>query len=259
MFPHLPAPPPQPPQTPTTTTTHQHQHPSQSLSTQLDDKTDTSEINDSGTDVTSPLNPLLSVQPDKNVTVTLDIAREIISGSDPNESPLSQSRSVGLRGNNRTVTLEVMPDLINLDTDMNSHTNLLGSVFAVADFITKQGEMMPPSVHRDLLPPPLHFRLVPSVVPMGSDDSHHHHHPQPHPSSILTHVTTVTYLTQVPGSGDMTLLEVITNTVTQTSNYLAITHPARVTAKVTPRGAGDDIISGSHSSVVAAHPLLSIL
>lgn len=207
-----------------------------------------------------------SIHPDKNVTVTLNVERDMVRGSDPNESPVSQSRSVHLRdnnnnkNNNKTVTLEIVPDLINFDTDMNSHTNLLGSVFAVADFITKQGEMMPPSVHRNLLPPPLHFRLIPSIVSQGSDDSHHRH-PRPHPSSILTHVTTVTYLTQVPGSGDMTLLEVITNTVTQTSNYLAITHPARVTAKVKKATCCLLVTTSSlvHISAVATHPLLSIM
>lgn len=49
----------------------------------------------------------------------------------------------------------------------------------------------------------------------------------------FTHLTTVTYLSQVPGSGDMTLTKVITNVLTQTHSLLVPFLPPSVTAKVT--------------------------
>lgn len=101
---------------------------------------------------------------------------------------------------------------------MDSPTNLLGTVLSVADLITNKGQITPP--------------LVPAPVHPGLKHTPSYHHILKSPSTF-TLVTTVTYLSQVPGAGDMTLTKVIANVLTQTHSLLAPLPPPSVTAKVT--------------------------
>lgn len=112
----------------------------------------------------------------------------------------------------------MLQDKINFGMDMESPTNLLGTVLSVADLITNKGQVTAP-----LMPAPVHLELKHTA-------SHHHILKSP---STFTRVTTVTYLSQVPGSGDMTLTKVITNVLTQTHSLLVPLLPLSVTAKVT--------------------------
>lgn len=110
----------------------------------------------------------------------------------------------------------MLQDKINFEMGMESPTNLLGTVLSVADLITNKGQVTPP------LPAPVHPGL--------KYTSSHNMLKSP---LTFTHITTVTYLSQVPGAGDMTLTKVITNVLTQTHSLYVPLPPPSVTAKVT--------------------------
>lgn len=123
----------------------------------------------------------------------------------------------------KTVILEMLPDKIDFGTDLDSPTNLLGSVLTIADMITNKGMVRPPKVHSASWSPPVYLTLQPALVNLKTQSL-----------LTITHVTTVTYLTQMPGSGDMTRMEVLTNVVTHDRRFLTSTIPPSVTAKVMP-------------------------
>ena len=112
----------------------------------------------------------------------------------------------------------MLQDKINFGMDMESPTNLFGTLQSVADLITNKGQVTPP--------------LIPALVHPGHKYTSSHNMLKT--PLTFTHMTTVTYLSQVPGAGDMTLKKVITNVLTQSHSLQVPLLPPSVTAKVTP-------------------------